>query len=145
MSSPTSGIGKSATARTVGRDARRARAIARATEVAPHCRRDTGGRSNLTTWHRKGPQYARYSNSDRTWHMGSAAGPPRARAAQVFRRSGTDHRCRWSLVAWPTRDCAIHAVSGVISSTSRTIARRTFGSSIHDPEVSRKRCLGPSA
>jgi hypothetical protein len=39
MSSPTSGIGKSgnltATARTVGRDARRARAIARATEVAP--------------------------------------------------------------------------------------------------------------
>jgi PAS domain S-box-containing protein len=39
MSSPTSGIGKSgnltATARTVGRDARGARAIARATEVAP--------------------------------------------------------------------------------------------------------------
>jgi hypothetical protein len=39
MSSPTSGIGKSgnltATARTVGRDARRARAIARATKVAP--------------------------------------------------------------------------------------------------------------
>jgi hypothetical protein len=39
MGSPTSGIGKSgnltATARTVGRDARGARAIARATEVAP--------------------------------------------------------------------------------------------------------------
>jgi hypothetical protein len=39
MSSPTSRIGKSgnltATARKVGRDARGARAIARATEVAP--------------------------------------------------------------------------------------------------------------
>jgi hypothetical protein len=39
MSSPSSRIGKSgnltATARMVGRDARRARAIARATEVAP--------------------------------------------------------------------------------------------------------------
>jgi hypothetical protein len=27
--------------------------------------------------------------------MGSAAGPTRARAAQVVRRSGTDHRSRW--------------------------------------------------
>jgi hypothetical protein len=91
MSSPSSRIGKSgnltATARLAGRDARRARAIAKGGRSGPRCRRDTGGRSNVIAWHRKGPQYARCSNSDRSWHMGSAAGAPRARAAQVVRHS----------------------------------------------------------
>jgi hypothetical protein len=103
MSSPTSGIGKSgnltATARTVGRDARRARAIARATEVAPIVAEIQA--AGVTSLHgiARALNYARCSNSDRSWHMGSAAGEPRARAAQVVRRSGTDHRSRWLHVA----------------------------------------------